>query len=137
MDAIYKFKFVPTILTRLNKQPIWFNSEIYHHTNRLRTLKCKLNKHPTLNNKLKYENSSNLLQTKINSAKANYESNLISAFANTNNSKVYKYIRKSHSTTPTMHYNSTTANSDLEKVNALNDYTFTLFFHRPQLITYL
>ena len=111
MDAIYKF--VPTVPTRLNKQPIWFNSDIRHHTNCLRALKRNFNQHPTLYNKLKYENSSNLLQDKISSAKANYESNLIFTFTTTNNSKVYKYIRsltKSHSTPPTLHYNSTTAN---------------------------
>jgi len=88
MDAIYKF--VPTVPTRLNKQPIWFNSDIRHHANCLRTLERELNEHPTLSNKLKYENSSNFLQDKISSAKANYESNLISTFTTTNNSKVYK-----------------------------------------------
>jgi len=128
MDAIYKF--VPTVPTRLNKQPIWFNSDIRHHTNCLRALKRNFNQHPTLYNKLKYENSSNLLQDKISSAKANYESNLIFTFTTTNNSKVYKYIRsltKSHSTPPTLHCNLTTANSDLEKANALNDYFYSIF----------
>jgi len=77
---------------------------------------------------MKYENSSNFLQDKISSAKANYKSNLVSTFTNNNNSKVYKYIRsltKSHSTLPTLHYNLTTANSDLEKANW---YTKWLFF---------
>ncbi|MCY3929513.1 MAG: reverse transcriptase family protein [Acidobacteria bacterium] len=131
-DAIVKF--VPTVPTCYNKQPTWFNSDIRHHIKCLRTLKRKLNKRPTNNNKVKYENSSNLLQAKISSAKANYESNLISAFANNNNSKIYKYIRsltKSHSIPPTLHYNSISADSDLDKANIFNDYFYSVFTQAP------
>ena len=64
-------KFVPTSPTSYNKQPIWFNSNIQHHIKCLRTLRGKLSNCPTENNKKKYKDFSNLLQTKINSAKAN------------------------------------------------------------------
>ena len=100
------------------QQPIWFNSNIQHHIKCLRTLRCKLNKCPTENNK-KYENSSNLLQAKINSAKANYESDLITAFAN-NNSRVCKYIMslaKSHTIPPTLQHDFIVADSDIDKAN--------------------
>ena len=83
---------------------------------------------------MKYENSSNLLQTKISSAKANYESDLITSFANNNNSKVYKYIRsltKFHTISPTLHHGSIVADSDADKANIFNDYYFLL---RLQLI---
>ena len=127
-DAINKF--VPTSPTSYNKQPKWFNSNIqHHHIKSLRTLRCKLNKCPTENNK-KYEDFSNLLQAKINSAKANYKSDLITAFANNNNSKVYKYIRslaKSHTVPPTLHHDSIIADSDIDKANICNNYVYSVF----------
>ena len=79
---------------------------------------------------MKYENSSNLLQTKISSAKANYESDLITSFANNNNSKVYKYIRsltKSHTIPPTLHHGSIVADSDADKANIFNNYFYSVF----------
>ena len=127
-DAINKF--VPTSSTSHNKQPIWFNSNIRHHIKCLRTLRCKFNKRPTDNNKMKNENSSNLLQAKITSAKANYESDLIMAFANNNNPRVYKYIRsltKSHIIPPTLHYNCKIADSNIDKANMFNDYFYFVF----------
>ena len=112
----------------LNKQPNWFNSNIRHHIKCLRTLWHKLNKHPTDYNKMKYKNSSNLLQTKISSA--NYESDLITSFASNNNSKVYKYIRgltKSHTIPPTLHHGFIIADSDTDKANIFNDYFYSGF----------
>ena len=79
---------------------------------------------------MKYENSSNLLQAKITSAKANYESDLIMAFANNNNPRVYKYIRsltKSHIIPPTLHYNCKIADSNIDKANMFNDYFYSVF----------
>jgi len=80
--------------------------QLFHHTKTsslrgliqifetmLNALRCRLNKHPTSNIQTKYKNCSNLLQTKISSAKANFESNLISSFTSSNSSKIYKYIR--------------------------------------------
>ena len=127
-DAIYKF--IPVAPIHYNKQPVWFNSDIRHHINCLRTLRRKLNKHPTNNNKTKYNNSSTLLQTKIRSAKDNYESNLVASFTNTNNSKIYKYIRslsKSNPIPPTMHHNGIFVNTDSDKANIFNDYFYSVF----------
>ena len=62
-DAIKKF--APTSPTSYNKQPTWFSSDIRHHIKCLRTLRRKLNKRPTDNNKIKYANSSNLLNLEI------------------------------------------------------------------------
>ena len=89
------------LATIYNKQPIWFNSDIRHRIKCLRTLMYKLNKCPTGNNK-KYKNSSNSSKQILSPTKANYESDLITAFAN-NNSKIYKFIRslaKSHTIHP-------------------------------------
>ena len=70
------------------------------------------------------------LQAKISSAKTNYESDLITAFANNNNSRVYKYIRsltKSHTIPPTQHHDSIVADSDIDKANMFNDYYYSVF----------
>jgi len=107
-----------------NKQPAWFNSDIQHHINCLRTLRCKLNRHRNNNNKIKYNNSCNLLQAKISSAKDDYEPNLVASFTNTYNSKIYKYIRslsKSNSIPPTMHRNC----------SIFNDYFYSVFTQAP------
>jgi len=78
--------FIPVAPMHYNKQP---TSDIWHHINCLRTLRRKLNKHPTNHNQVKYDNSSNLLQAKISSAKDNYESSQITSFADVSNSKIY------------------------------------------------
>ena len=62
--------FIPVVPIHYNKQPAWFNSDIQYHINCFRTLGRKLNKHPTNNNQT--NNSSNLHQEKISSAKDNY-----------------------------------------------------------------
>jgi len=93
-------------------------------------LRRKLSKHPANNNKIKYNNSSNLLQAKISSAKDNYESNLVASFTNTINSKIYKYIRslsKSNSIPPMMRLNCIFANTDSDKANIFNDYFYSVF----------
>ena len=79
---------------------------------------------------MKYENSSNVLQTKISSAKVNKKSDLITSFANNNNSKVYKYVRsltKSHTIPSTLHHGSIVADSDTDKANVFNDYFYSVF----------
>ena len=79
---------------------------------------------------MKYENSSNLFQAKISSAKVNYESDLIT-FANSNNPRVYKYIKsltKSHTIPPTLHHDSlVVADSNTDKANMFNTYFYSVF----------
>ena len=78
---------------------------------------------------MKCENSSNPLQAKINSAKANYKSDLITTFANNNNPRVYKYIRsltKLHTIPPTLHHDSLVADSDTDKANMFNAYFYSV-----------
>ena len=84
-------QFISTIRVNRYNQPKWFNSSIRHNINRVRTLRCKYNRHPSEMNKLKLENNETLLQAEITNAKADYESTLISSFSY-NNSKIYKYI---------------------------------------------
>ena len=62
--------------------------------------------------------------------KSNYEANLVSTYANNNNSKIYSYIKniaKSTSLPSTLYYDSIPANSDSAKANALNNYFHSVF----------
>ena len=96
----------------------------------MHTLKRKYNKHPTDSNKVKIEESENLLQAKISHAKSNYEANLVSTYANNNNSKIYSYIKniaKSTSLPSTLFHDSIPANSDSAKANAFNNYFHSVF----------
>ena len=91
---------------------------------RVRTIRHKYNRHPSEQNKLKLENNVRLLEAEISSAKADYESSLISSFSY-NNSKNYKYIRSfsnSNSIPCAVNYNSISANSDLAKASLFNEY---------------
>ena len=122
-------QFIPSIRSSHQNQPKWFNSSIRHNSNRVRTLRRKYNKHPSKQNETKLVNLESQLQAEINIAKADYESTLISNFSN-NNSKIYKYIRSltnSSSIPCSLYYNSTVANSDLDKASLFNKYFYSVF----------
>ena len=61
-----------------------------HHIIYLYTLKGNITNAPLI---VKIEESENLLQAKISHAKSNYEANLVSTYANNNNSKIYSYTK--------------------------------------------
>ena len=119
--------FIPITTIKPNSQPVWFNSDIRHHINCLRSLRRKFNNNSTEYNKNKLETSQNLLQAKISNAKMTYESNLVTT---SDNSKIYKYIRgftKSKSIPSTMYHNFTTFDCDNDKANAFNNYFYSIF----------
>ena len=119
-------QYIPLTRSYHQNQPKWFNSSIRHNTNRVQTLRHKSTKHPTKQNEIKLTNLENLLQAEINNAKADYESAQISNFSH-NNSKIYKYIHslKNSSMIPySLHYNSTTADTDLAKASLLTSISF-------------
>ena len=123
--------FVPLTVIKPSSQPVWFNSDIRHHINCLRTLRRKFNNNPTEYNKNKLDSSQNLLQAKISNARTIYESNLITT---SDNFRIYKYIRgftKSKSIPSTIYHNSTTLDSDIDKVNAFNNYFYSIFNKTP------
>ena len=69
--------FVPRIKSKWINELKWFNSEIRHHHNCLRTMKRKYKIHPTPNRKLQIEQSETSLMSRTAQAKAHYETNLI------------------------------------------------------------
>ena len=56
--------FIPITTIKPNSQPVWFNSDIRHHINCLRSLRRKFNNNSTEYNKNKLETSQNLLQAR-------------------------------------------------------------------------
>ena len=119
--------FIPTITVRDNNQPLWSNPDIWHHIKCLRTFRRKYNNHPTEHNLANLEQSQQQLQLKISAAKSDYEHNLVSEFANNNNSKIYKYIRNltnSASIPSTMFHDSSPVTCDN---NIFNNYFYSIF----------
>jgi len=124
--------FNPIISAHSNQQPPWFNSDIKHHINCLRTLKRKHSAHPTEHNHSKLVNSQDQLLHKINNAKSRYESDLMAGLASNNNSKIFKYIRNFTKSTPipsTLFYDSSPISSD--KANLFNNHFYSIFTKPP------
>jgi len=99
------------------------------HINCVHTIQRKYNRHPSEQNKFKLKTNEKLLQT----AKANYESSLISSFS-FNNSKIYKCIcslTKSNPIPCSVHYNFISADSDLAKASLFNEYFYSVFTKSP------
>ena len=89
--------------------------------------KCKFNS--SSQNVLRLSLAETRLQEEMAAAKANFENNLVSNFAFSNDSKIYHYIRSlsGHVNLPdTMYWDSMSAQSDSDKANLLNKF-FTQF----------
>jgi len=126
---LYHYSFLQLLLN-----PVWFNPDIRHHINFLRTLRRKFINNPTEYNANKLDSSQELLQAKINNVKTNYETNLITT---SDNSKIYIYIRGIMKTRTTMYQNSTSIYCDTQKANAFNDCFYLVFnktFHSVSII---
>jgi len=94
--------FIPTFTAHKNNQPPWFDSDIRHNINCLRTLKRKHSVHPTEHNLNKLEYSQQQLHHKLSIAKSRYESYLIAGFACTK--IMYLKIHHVLSITLTIHH---------------------------------
>ena len=116
---------VPIVkLNPKNRIPKWYNSEIRHQINIVRSLwkKAKV-LHTTTSLLLKLEAAEQCPLNKLVSSKQLYESQLINDFAFKNNSKIYKYISsiiKSDHLPTVMHLHSQSAFSDVDKVSLFN-----------------
>ena len=128
---------IPKKKIRRANQPCWFTSDIIHHTNCVRTLRRKAKAHPTEHNASKLKSSELNLKEKALLAKTQFETKLIHECANTNSSRIYKYISKinGHNTIPpTMSLESHTANSNFEKVSLFNTYFHSVFTESSFLV---
>jgi len=75
------------------QHPPWFTSEVRHVIKRLRTLCRRYKLHPSQNILDTIASLEDTLQSKISSAKLDFESSLISNFASANNTKIYKHLK--------------------------------------------
>ena len=122
--------FIPKVRLKSYQHPKWFNSDIRHHLNCLRTLRRKLRIHPSEHIKSRIDSSEEALKEKMSSAKSMFETELIKSFGPRNPSRIYKYIDEitGHNTIPiTVNYESTSASSDLEKASLFNLHFHSVF----------
>ena len=131
MDAMHSF--IPTNKVHSHQHPIWFNSEIRHSINRLRTLRRRHKRHPTQYISDMIDSLEKALQEKIPVAKLTFESELINTCASTNNNKIFKYLKsitKSNNIPSVMNLESLTANTDHSIASLFNQY-FHSVYHDP------
>ena len=134
--------FVPKVLIKSRKDPKWFDSDIRHNLKRLRTMKRKERKsRPSVHRSNKINNLEQYLQSRLLTAKAEYESNLIESCIS---SSVYSYIHSmsnSNTMPPSLHLDGNLASSDYEKATLFNQYFYSVFtrssFQLPTLSTNL
>ena len=82
--------YIPKVRLRSRQGPKWFDSNIRHHLNCLRTLRRKYNSHPTSLRLLKIKYLVVQLQSRISSAKSVFETNLLTSLQSNESSS---YIR--------------------------------------------
>ena len=131
MDAMHSF--IPTNKVHSHQHPIWFNSEIRHSTNRLRTLCHRHKSHPTHHTFDTIDSLEKAVQEIITAAKLTFESDLINTCASTNNNKIFKYLKsitKSNNIPSVMNLKSLIANADHSTASLFNQY-FHSVHHDP------
>ena len=77
-----------------------------------------------------------MFQQSAAAAKSNYETTLITNYANSSNPAIYHYIRsftKSATIPPTIHLDATSANSNISRVNFLINISIRFLLHLLQL----
>jgi len=110
--------------------PKWFTPALQHQLNQLHTLRQKFSSNPSPINQAKLQSAEQNFQLTASGAKHNYENNLINQFFANRNSSIYKYLSflTNHSSFPTtMHYNTSSASTDLNQVHLFNEYFFSVF----------
>ena len=98
--------------------------------NCIHSLRRKQNKKPSANLKTKLANAELNLQKDMSAAKAAFESSLVHNFANTNSSKIFKYISSitNSCTLPTtMCFNDISDSSDKGIAQLFNNYFFSVY----------
>jgi len=105
------------------QDPIWYNSEIRHCINHLRTLRCRYKRHPTHHISSIIASTENSLMDKIKVAKHRYELHLINSYASSNNNKIFKYLKSITKS------NNIPSVMNLDSLNAITTNLFNQYFH--------
>ena len=132
--------FVPKTYLKRRQEPKWFNSDIRHHRNCLKSLKKKHKSCPSPHRLHQVNLSESSLIAKIAEAKAQYETNLIKSFNNNNSSDIYRYIRtitNQNAIPSAVTFEDKCAISDFHKACLFNKYFHSIFtrssFQLPSL----
>ena len=122
--------YIPKMLVKRRRDPIWFNSDIRHQLKCLRTLKRRYRFHSTPQRENKIHQLEDSLQRKLILAKSNYETRLVESYQTSNCSKIFTYIRSisNQNVLPsTLYLDDTHAISDIEKASLFNFYFYSVF----------
>jgi len=132
--------FIPQYKFHSNQDPMWYNSEIRHCINHLRTLCRRYKRHPTYHVLDIVNSTENSLKDKIKTAKQSFESHLINSYMlHQNNNKIFKYLKsitRSNNIPSVMNFDSLNANTDSNRANLFNQH-FHSIFHDSILTTFL
>jgi len=113
-----------------NCYPKWFTPSLKHQTNCLKSLRKRFSKSPTEHLKERLQTAEVNLAEQISSAKSDYESKLIQDFADTNQAKIFRYIKdltKSDYIPQRLFNNDCDATDDIDKATMFNNYFYSVF----------
>jgi len=122
--------FIPKIQIRSKQYPKWFNRDLRHQLKCLHTMRKKHKRSPTEHNENRLNYAEGMFQQSVAAAKSNYETTLVTNFANSSNPAIYHHIRsftKSATIPSTMHLDATSANSNISRANLFNQYFYSVF----------
>ena len=125
--------FIPTTKKHSKSAPPWFNSNIRHRINCVKTLKCSLAQTPTQTKMFRLSCMETELQALIQTSKLTYEHYLISTF-HSNSKKLFSHLKSistQKSCIGTLMHNSSPVTDPTHKAELFNNYfnsTFTRSF---------
>ena len=122
--------FTPRVKNKSRQCPVWFNSSIRHQLNRIHSLRKRCKRNPTPDNFLHLSSAELQLHNNILEARSNFESDLVTNFAFSNDPKIYQYMRSfsRQSDLPgVMHLGSRSATSGADKAELFNCFFQSVF----------
>ena len=127
-------KCVPFVTTscRHSHLPKWFDSNIRHNLECMRTFSRQCASNPSPHSRKRLSDLESVLKDKITKAKSAYESNLVLDYVKKKPSKLYDHIRTitNHSLIPRqVSLGQTLATTDEKKANLFNEYFFSVCSH--------
>ena len=123
---------IPKMYVKHRKCPKWFNSDIRHYLNCLRTLRRRNKSRPSNNLMRKIQISEELLKLKMTQAKSNFESKLIESLQSDTSSNIFRYIYirnivGCNDLPVSMSLDSACLSSDPDKASAFNQHFYSIF----------
>jgi len=85
--------FIPKFRVYSKQYPKWFTKELCHQIKCLHTLRRNYKQSPSDHNATRLNQAENWFQINVDTAKSNYEANLINNFVSTSNPAIYRHIR--------------------------------------------